>query len=382
MDSTVYDYAIVGAGAAGLHLAMAMSKDKFFDSKKILLLEKSQKDVNDKTWCFWEKGAGEWDSITTKIWDHAQFMATDQQIDLNMGAYRYKMLASLDFYNHAKKELKERDNITWVNAEVGNVTQGETTTLETNGQSYSAKHVFDSVITSDFFTSKDKYTRLLQHFKGWVIEADEEVFNDKSFVMMDFRIGVPNTTCFTYVLPINSKRALIEFTFFSPTLVDDESYENLLSRYVKEILRIEKYQIIVKEKGVIPMSDYPFHKKSNQYVTKIGTAGGWVKPASGYSFKNAERYSQIIVNNIKSNLLPSYKLLNTLLRKYDALFIDVLYHHNELGVDLFKTMYTKNKAYQILAFLDEETTRIEELKIINSFQPWPFMRSLFKKLFF
>ncbi len=381
MDSTVYDYAIVGAGAAGLHIAMAMSTDKFFDSKKILLLEKSQKDVNDKTWCFWEKGEGKWDSITTKIWDQAQFMATDQQIDLNMGAYRYKMLASLDFYNHTKKELKKRDNITWAKAEVGTITQGKTTTIETNGQSYSSKHVFDSIIHPDFFNSKDKCTRLLQHFKGWVIEADEEVFNDKSFVMMDFRITVPNTTCFTYVLPINSKRALIEFTFFSPTLVDDESYDALLRRYVKEILRIEKYQIIVNEKGVIPMSDYPFHKKSNQYVTKIGTAGGWVKPASGYSFKNAERYSQLIVNNIKNNRLPSHKLLNTLFRKYDALFIDVLYHHNEMGVDLFKTMYTKNEAYQILAFLDEETTRAEEFKIINSFPRWPFMRSLFKKLF-
>jgi lycopene beta-cyclase len=381
MDSTVYDYAIVGAGAAGLHLAMAMSNDKFFDSKKILILEKSQKDLNDKTWCFWEKGAGKWDGIATKIWDQAQFVSTDQLINLNMGAYRYKMLASLDFYTYTKKELKKKENITWVNAEVGSITQGEISSIETNDQLYSAKHIFDSIITSDFFNSIDKYTRLLQHFKGWVIEADEDVFNDKSFVMMDFRITVPNTTCFTYVLPINSKKALIEFTFFSPTLVKDDNYEDLLSKYVKEILQIERYQIVAKEKGVIPMSDYPFHKNNSQYITKIGTAGGWVKPASGYSFKNAERYSQIIVNNIKNNRLPSYKLLNTLIRKYDALFIDVLYHHNELGVGLFKTMYSKNEAYKILSFLDEETTRAEEFKIINSFPRWPFMRSLFKKLF-
>lgn len=381
MDSTVYDYAIVGAGAAGLHLAMAMSKDKFFDSKKILLLEKSQKDVNDKTWCFWEKGDGQWDSIATKIWDQAQFMATDQQINLKMGAYRYKMLASLDFYTYTKEELKNKENITWVNAEVENIKQGETTTIETSGQSYLAKHVFDSIITPDFFNSNDKYTRLLQHFKGWVIETDEEVFNDKSFVMMDFRITVPDTTCFTYVLPISRKKALIEFTFFSPTLVEDERYENLLSRYVKEILRIERYQITAKEKGVIPMSDYPFHKSNNQQLTKIGTAGGWVKPASGYSFKNAERYSQLIINNIKNNRLPSHKLLNTLFRKYDALFIDILYHHNQLGVGLFKIMYGKNKAHQIFAFLDEETTHAEEFKIINSFPRWPFMRALFKKVF-
>jgi lycopene beta-cyclase len=381
MDSTVYDYAIVGTGAAGLHLAMAMSKDKFFDTKKILLLEKSQKDVNDKTWCFWEKGVGNWDSITTKIWNHAQFMATNQQINLKMGDYRYKMLASLDFYDYTKKELRKKVNITWIKAEVSNIHSGEISTITTNSQSYQAKHVFDSIIAPNFYNSADNYTRLLQHFKGWVIEADEEFFDDKSFVMMDFRITVPHTTCFTYVLPINTKKALIEFTFFSPALVDDEIYENLLAKYVKEILKLEKYKIENKEKGVIPMSDYPFHIGNDRYVTKIGTAGGWVKPASGYSFKNAERYSQRIVDNIKNNRLPSHKLVNTLFRKYDMLFIDVLYHHNQLGVGLFETMYRKNEAHKILAFLDEDTTRTEEFKIINSFPRWPFIRALFKKIF-
>ncbi len=381
MDSTSYDYAVVGTGAAGLHLAMAMATDKFFDSKKILLLEKSQKDVNDKTWCFWEKGVGKWDGIATKIWDQAQFMATDQQINLNMGAYRYKMLASFDFYTYTKNELRKKSNFAWVNVEVGNILCDKITTIETNGQAYLAKHVFDSRITPNFYNSTDNYTRLLQHFKGWIIETDEDVFDDTSFVMMDFRITVPNTTCFTYVLPINPKMALIEFTFFSPSLVEDEIYENLLSRYVKEILKLEKYKIVNREKGVIPMSDYPFHKDNNQHLTKIGTAGGWVKPASGYSFKNAERYSQRIVDNIKNNRLPSYKLVNTLFRKYDTLFIDVLYHHNQLGVGLFETMYRKNEAHKILAFLDEETTRVEEFIIMNSFSRWPFMRALFKKIF-
>jgi lycopene beta-cyclase len=380
MDTTVYDYAIVGAGAAGLHVAMAMSNDKYFDSKKILLIEKSKKEENDKTWCFWEQGEGKWDGIATKIWDQAQFIASDQQIDLNMGPYRYKMLASLDFYAHSKKKLEQKENINWITAEVRTVASGKTSTIETDVQSYSAKHVFDSIITPNFHRSEDNYTRLLQHFKGWVIEAENDVFNDKSFVMMDFRISVPGTTCFTYVLPINSKKALVEFTFFTPELTDDKSYDNLLGRYIKEILQIEKYEIVAEEKGVIPMSDYPFQKQNTQYLTKIGTAGGWVKPASGYSFKNAERYSQLIIKNIKNKRSPGDRLLNQVFRKYDALFIDVLYHHNELGVGLFKTMYGKNEAHKILAFLDEETTWLEEIKIMNSFNPWPFIRSLTKKL--
>jgi lycopene beta-cyclase len=363
MDTIVYDYAIVGAGAAGLNLAMAMNHDGFFDDKKILIVEKSQKSENDKTW------------------DQAQFLSTDQSLSLNMGVYRYKMLASLDFYNYAKSELKKKENFAWVNAEVKDILSAPVCTIETDHGSYSAKHVFDSIIPPAFFQAKDSYTRLLQHFKGWMIETDEEVFNDQSFVMMDFRITVPNTTCFTYVLPINQKKALIEFTFFSPSLVEDAQYDELLRTYISEILHLNHYRIEAQEKGVIPMSDFPFHQFSNQHVTKIGTAGGWVKPASGYSFKNAERYSQRVVDNIKNNRPPGYRVLNTLFRKYDMLFLDVLYHHNELGVGLFKTMYGKNEAHQILAFLDEETTRWQEFKIINSFPRWPFMRALFKKIF-
>ncbi len=381
MDTIVYDYAIVGAGAAGLHLAMAMSADEFFGNKKILLLEKSQKDVNDKTWCFWEKGQGKWDQIATKIWDQAQFLSTDQSLSLNMGAYRYKMLTSLDFYNYTKSKLKKKENFVWVNAEVKEIVSAPVCAIETDRGSYSAKHVFDSIIPPAFFQAKDSYTRLLQHFKGWVIETDEEVFNDQSFVMMDFRITVPNTTCFTYVLPINKKKALIEFTFFSPSLVEDAQYDELLRTYIREILHLNHYRIEAQEKGVIPMSDFPFHQFSNQHVTKIGTAGGWVKPASGYSFKNAERYSQRIINNLKNSRPPDHRVVNTLFRKYDMLFIDVLYHHNELGVGLFKTMYGKNEAHQILAFLDEDTTRWQEFKIINSFPRWPFMRALIKKIF-
>ena len=49
MGITNYDYAIIGAGAAGLNLALAMTKDPFFKSKSIVLLDPAKKDVNDKT---------------------------------------------------------------------------------------------------------------------------------------------------------------------------------------------------------------------------------------------------------------------------------------------------------------------------------------------
>ena len=61
-----YDYIIIGAGAAGLLLADALGKDPFFASKSILVLDKDDKSKNDRTWCFWERGAGQFDELVHK----------------------------------------------------------------------------------------------------------------------------------------------------------------------------------------------------------------------------------------------------------------------------------------------------------------------------
>ena len=49
-----FDYIICGAGASGLLLANAMIEDKFFTDKKILLIEKDKKSINDRTWGLWD----------------------------------------------------------------------------------------------------------------------------------------------------------------------------------------------------------------------------------------------------------------------------------------------------------------------------------------
>lgn len=49
-----------------------------------------------------------------------------------------------------------------------------------------------------------------------------------------------------------------------------------------------------------------------------------VKPSSGYSFKNAEVYSALIVKNIKQDKIPSKGIASGRHRKYDSIFLDVL----------------------------------------------------------
>lgn len=376
----VYDYAIVGAGAAGLHLALAIIDDPYFDTKKLLIIEKSRKDTNDKTWCFWEKGMGKWDSIVSQSWNKASFITSKTNSDLNLGDYTYKMVKAIDFYTMAKEKLKETPGVTWVGQEVLQITQEEPVLIATPNETFKAKHVFDSMIPTDFTENKGEHINLLQHFKGWVIETKEDVFDPNSFVMMDFRIKYPDSTSFTYILPESSKKALIEFTFFSPALVSDNEYNTYLKEYIETILQTYDYKIVDTEKGIIPMTSYPFYKLNNSQVTKIGTAGSWVKGSSGYSFKNAERLSKKIVENIKKGLMHSKDLFKWRFKQYDTLFLDVLYFNNHLGEQVFSDMYRKNDIGKIFAFLDEETTLLDEMKIISHFKWHPFLKALFKHL--
>ena len=69
-------------------------------------------------------------------------------------------------------------------------------------------------------------------------------FNPSSFTMMDYRLCYKNSCSFTYVLPFNETEALIEYTFFTPSLEGKESYNELLTTYIKDILKITKQNIL------------------------------------------------------------------------------------------------------------------------------------------
>lgn len=380
MKSNHFDYIIIGAGAAGLHLVHAMADDSFFNQKRVLIIDKDEKVTNDRTWCFWEKGEGKWDRIANKIWEKGWFHTQENSAALSMYPYRYKMVRGIDFYNHGKKRIKELSQFTRITDDVVSVndTIGSPVEVVCHQEKYMANHVFDSRIDPAFNEAKDDSARVLQHFLGWFIETDEDIFNPDEFVMMDYRVKWKNETGFTYVLPYSKRNALVEFTLFTPQLIPTEGYEEILKKYLAEILLLTNYRITETEYGIIPMSDYPFHRHHSDRVTKIGTAGGWVKPSSGYSFKNAERFSAKVIANIKRGNSPAKGIATGRFRKYDTLFLDILQNRNELGEGIFTQMYLKNPTSQIFKFLDEETSIAEDLKIISSFKPAPFQNALFK----
>src|SRR5690606_10735999 len=136
------------------------------------------------------------------------------------------------------------------------------------------------------------------------------------------------------------------------------------------------FKILEKERGAIPMTVYPFHKQNSAHIAFIGSAGGWTKPSTGYTYRNSTLQSKKIVDLLKSGKSPVEMKPKARFTFYDALLIDVLFHENAIGSRIFNTLFRDVNHAAVFKFLDEETTLSEDLKIVLRCPKAPFLRAL------
>ena len=379
-----FDFAIIGSGLAGLQLALRFAEEKEFKFKKIALINPVEKNKNDRTWCFWEKGSGRWDSILHKKWGKGEIFAQDEKVDLELSPYTYKMIRGIDFYEYCFEKINSAHNIQFIQDEIKSVKQQEKLLVEGKEGNYAAHKIFDSRIPLDFF-QEDNFTRIVQHFKGYRIKTEKPLFDDTKFRMMDYRLKYKDSTSFIYILPFSETKALVEFTFFTPFMVEEKVYDERLKKYISDYLKVENYTIEETEQGKIPMTDFPFWDYSSKNWIKIGTAAGWVKASSGYAFKNTENKIKKLVENLKREKENPTPVSAKRFRWYDSVFLKVLEQNNEIGEWLFHRFYKKHKPQKLFRFLDEESTVLEELQIIASLYSKAFInaaRKIMKRDYF
>lgn len=376
-----YDYIIIGGGASGLMMAYRMSKDSFFDDKSILILDKEKKSTNDRTWCYWQKEVDEWQDVVSKSWQKIIFKSDENTIEESILPYEYKMIRSKDFYFKIWNHLATKKNINFIEANVVKIKQlNDAAEVKTSDNTYKTKLVINSVLFSDTYKKQTQYPLLQQHFVGFFIKTKEPVFNDSVATFMDFSIPQKGNTRFMYVLPYSKNEALFEYTLFSKNLLVYNDYVTEIERYLNA-KNITDYEIIEKEQGSIPMTSYKFWKTNTKNIINIGTAGGWSKASTGFTFKNITKKTTELINSIKQNKTPiNFHKINKFWF-YDLLLLDVLSEKNHLGASIFGQMFQKNHPNEILKFLDEETSFSEDLKIQLKMPKELFIKALFKRLF-
>ncbi|MBV7268651.1 lycopene cyclase family protein [Winogradskyella luteola] len=378
---TKYDYIILGAGASGLMLAYRISQDAFFDGKSVLIIDKIKDKGNDRTWCFWENGDGEWDGLLTKTWAKIFFGSDNYSKEIDISPYNYKMIRSNDFYKSLWESINVNKNITFLKDEVDSFTALKYgVQVITKKGSYIGAKLFNSIPDSEVYETQKEYPVLQQHFVGWFVKTKEDMFDDSLATFMDFTVEQNGNTRFMYVLPTDKKTALFEYTLFSKDLLQLTDYETSIKEYLSQ-KGISNFEVIEKEKGSIPMTSFKFNQLNSKHVLNIGTAGGWTKASTGYTFRNTSKKTKELVSFLKqgNDLSKFYK--KSKFWFYDLIFLDVLDHHNNEGAALFSSMFKKANIKTIFKFLNEESTWSEDLKIILSVPPKRFIQAFFKRLF-
>ena len=116
-----YDFIISGAGCAGLSLLLHMIDSGKFVNKKILLVDKEEKNKNDRTWCFWESRPGLFNPIVFKQWNKMWYHDTGYSKLMEIDPYAYKMIRGIDFYNYCFDIINQQSNIEIVYAPVESI---------------------------------------------------------------------------------------------------------------------------------------------------------------------------------------------------------------------------------------------------------------------
>lgn len=378
-----YDYIITGSGCAGLSLLYRMLLDPVLKSKNILVIDKTQKVENDRTWCFWEKDKGLFESVVTHEWQSLIFKTSDFTRQFDLEQYRYKMIQGKDFYEFVLSFAKGFGNVTFKFENIIGIKSDQTEAIvETDKGFYNARYVFNS--TSLFNPEINTKNSLLQHFTGWVIKTNEATFDDKVGTLMDFTLDQKRGVTFMYVLPTSPTEALVEYTLFSEHILDKEEYETALKDYIQNDLNITDYEITHTEFGVIPMSLAKFERSTDtfQHIINIGTAGGYTKASSGYTFQFVQKNTEQIVNNLKAGISPNpQKSFNDKkFEWFDRTLLEVILSDKMEGKEIFATMFSKRSPEKILKFLGNESSLLDDLQIITALPIKHFLVAGIKQL--
>ena len=138
-----FDYIICGGGASGLLLSNALLSDKYFNDKKILIIEKDSKTYNDKTFGFWNDKESVLDNLVFKEWEYAEFRDSNSHNSFLLSPYKYKMIKSNEFYSNIGDKISKASNFTYLKSTVNEIDQVNNKVKTDDGE-FSCSIIFSS----------------------------------------------------------------------------------------------------------------------------------------------------------------------------------------------------------------------------------------------
>lgn len=372
-----YDYILAGGGCAGLSLVYHLLESSLKESQ-ILIIDPNQGEIPNKTWCYWSKEALPIHPQSARFsWNSFYLKDEAQQLTKPLNELSYHHLNSHDFFAHVLEKIRQFPNVHFLKDEVVALTPTGTEIQVTThtADSFSASFVFDSRVES----SDSDQSILKQVFIGIRIKVSEPLFDPKKWGLMDFETRSSNGFDFIYTLPFSTHEALIEYTAYTTEERSEEELLKELQEFLNQKYGSIAYDIQFQESGKIPMSTRNFFSSVSPRHIPIGTAAGWTKPSTGYTFAPIQENCAAIVANLERNELTSLHFpRKSRFIFYDNILLTIAHRWPKRLPGLFLNLFSSSRPELVFRFLSEKTTFSEEIRLLSGLKFGIFLKGLLR----
>jgi lycopene beta-cyclase len=372
-----YDYILAGGGCAGLSLVYHLLESSLKESQ-ILIIDPNQGEIPNKTWCYWSKEALPIHPQSARFsWNSFYLKDEAQQLTKPLNELSYHHLNSHDFYAHVLEKIRQFPNVHFLKEEVVALTPTGTEIQVTThtADSYNASFVFDSRVESN----DSDQSILKQVFIGIRIKVSEPLFDPKKWGLMDFETRSSNGFDFIYTLPFSTHEALIEYTAYTTEERSEEELLKELQEFLNQKYGSIAYDIQFQESGKIPMSTRNFFSSVSPRHIPIGTAAGWTKPSTGYTFAPIQENCAAIVASLERGELTSLHFpRKSRFVFYDNILLTIAHRWPKRLPGLFLNLFSSSRPELVFRFLSEKTTFSEEIRLLSGLKFGIFLKGLLR----
>lgn len=370
------DFAIVGAGCAGLSLAAHLAITA--PGRSIAVVDPRTTFARDRTWCYWNVHDHLFSGAATHRWARWRVATSEADVVGGSSRYAYHHLPADAFYRAALALLEPAPHVTLMLGErvthVGDA--GDAVLLATTRRRIRAGVVLDSraLPPPEPAAGDTTAVRLVQHFGGAFVRAGRPVFDPTTAMLMDFRRGGGDATiAFTYLLPFNTHEALVESTVIGEHAPAAGEHERRVGEYLARVYPGTRFATLATEHGAIPMSTAAVRRRRSERVYAIGVGGGLVKPSTGYAFLAIQRDSAEFARRLAGAALPEAPTVRGARATFlDQVFLSYLRRHPERAPALFARLFASADGDAIVRFLSDTPTFTDQLRVAGALPFWPF----------
>ena len=363
--TTDFDLVILGGGMTGLTLGYHLTRyhaQKADDQHRALILEPRSSYSRDKTWCYWQHAATPFDEAISHRW-HRWTVSYNGHTHVSESATTpYVRVDSAKFYEIGQAAIAASDRVTLrLNDSATQVLPNRRgVSVQSQHETFQACRVFD---TRPAATPEGA---LLQHFVGWEIETDIDVFDPSTVTLMDFASGAKDIHFF-YVLPMSPRHALIETTHFSTQVLEEKDYTTEITEYLHRRFKLSHWQIRHREHGVIPMPRQApdLSRRPHSRIVPMGLHSDTVKPSTGYCYPHAQVQARDQVDALFTD--PDAKAIaarSQLNRWFDAVFIRFLEQHPQRAGEIFFRLFKHVPADALTRFLSDQAKPADYVRVM------------------